>query len=117
MPGKTPASEPQADRSRQASPVMIGLRYVLPAVVVLAGLIVMAFGSEVDLEGGASIVSAGLAIYAMNWLYRASVNGDRERDEEDAARSYLDEHGRWPDEAPAHAAPAAGASRAGSPPR
>jgi hypothetical protein len=79
---------------------MICLRYVLPAAVLLGGLIVMALGSEADVEGGAGIVSAGLAIYAMNWLYRASVDGDRTRDEEEAARAYLEEHGHWPDEAP-----------------
>jgi hypothetical protein len=63
-------------------------------------LIVMAFGSEADLEGGAGIVSAGLAVYAMSWLYRASVDGDDAREEEEAARTYFDVHGRWPDEAP-----------------
>jgi hypothetical protein len=26
--------------------------------------------------------------------------GDSERDEEEAARRYFDEHGRWPDESP-----------------
>lgn len=78
--------------------LMLGLRYVLPAAVVLAGLIVMALGSESDLEGGAAIISAGLAIYAMNWLYRASVDGDRDRDAEEAARDYFDAHGRWPDD-------------------
>ena len=70
---------------------------MLPALVVLAGLIVMMFGSEADLEGGASIISAGLAIFAMSWLYRASVDGDRERGAEERARVYFDEHGRWPD--------------------
>ena len=79
---------------------MIVLRYVLPGAVLLGGLIVMALGSEADLEGGAGIVSAGLAIYAMNWLYRASVEGDRMRDDEEAARTYLDAHGHWPDEPP-----------------
>jgi hypothetical protein len=79
---------------------MLGLRYVLPAAVLLAGLIVMALGSEADVEGGAGIVSAGLAIYAMNWLYRASVDGDRTRDEEEAARTYLETHGHWPEESP-----------------
>jgi hypothetical protein len=77
---------------------LIAVRYLLPAAVVLAGLIVMALGSESELEGGAGIVSAGLAIYAMNWLYRASVDGDRVRDEEEAARSYFDAHGHWPEE-------------------
>jgi hypothetical protein len=56
----------------------------------------MAFGSETDLEGGASIVSAGLAIYFLNWLFRIGVTGDRERDDEQAAREYFKRHGRWP---------------------
>jgi len=96
-------AQTDAARPEHTSWPMIGLRYVLPAAVLLAGLIVMALGSEADLEGGAGIVSAGLAIYAMNWLYRASVDGDRVRDEEEAARSFLDTHGHWPDEAPASA--------------
>jgi hypothetical protein len=74
-----------------------GVRYILPAAVVVAGLAVMASGSEAGLEGGASIVSAGLAIYFVNWLFRIGAAGERERDREDAARAYLDEHGRWPD--------------------
>jgi hypothetical protein len=86
--------------SGRATWPMICLRYVLPAAVLLGGLVVMALGSESDLEGGAGIVSAGLAIYAMNWLYRASVDGDRARDEEEAARAYLQAHGHWPDESP-----------------
>ncbi|HXN40069.1 MAG TPA: hypothetical protein VN892_18710 [Solirubrobacteraceae bacterium] len=75
---------------------MIALRYVLPAAVTVAGLVVMALGSEGDLEGGAGIVSAGLAIYFVNWLFRIGVHGDRERDDEQAAREYFDQHGRWP---------------------
>jgi hypothetical protein len=80
--------------------MIFALRYVLPAAGVIAGLIVMALGSEAELEGGAGIVGASLAIYAVNWLYRAGVEGDRERDREEAARDYLDKHGHWPDEAP-----------------
>ena len=79
---------------------MFALRYVLPAAGVIAGLIVMALGSEAELEGGAGIVGASLAIYAVNWLYRAGVQGDQERDREEAARVYFDKHGHWPDEAP-----------------
>jgi hypothetical protein len=80
--------------------MMFALRYLLPAAGVIAGLVVMALGSESDLEGGAGIVGASLAIYAVNWLYRAGVQGDRERDREEAARRYFDEHGRWPEESP-----------------
>jgi hypothetical protein len=73
------------------------IRYILPAAVVVAGVVVMAMGSESDLEGGASIVSAGLAIYFLNWLFRIGASGDRERDAEDRAREFYDRHGRWPD--------------------
>lgn len=83
-------------RERPRSRLLIGVRYVLPALVTLAGVVVMAFGSETDLEGGASIVSAGLAIYFLNWLFRIGVSGDRERDAEQAAREYFQRHGRWP---------------------
>lgn len=76
--------------------LLLGLRYVLPALTVLGGLVVMAMGSESDLEGGASIVSAGLAIYFVNWLFRLGAVGDRERDTEEAAREYFKRHGRWP---------------------
>jgi hypothetical protein len=76
--------------------LLLGIRYVLPVVVTLCGAVIMAFGSETDLEGGASIVSAGLAIYFLNWLYRIGVTGDRERVTEEAARDYFSRHGRWP---------------------
>jgi hypothetical protein len=76
--------------------LLVGIRYVLPVVVVLVGVVAMAFGGETDLEGGAGLVSAGLAIYFLNWLFRIGASGDRERDTEQAARDYFNEHGRWP---------------------
>jgi hypothetical protein len=79
---------------------MIGIRYVLPVVGVIAGLIVMALGGETNVEGGAGIIGASLAIYAVNWLYRAGVDGDTAREQEEAARDYFSAHGHWPDEAP-----------------
>ena len=91
-----PSSE-RAEQAADASFAMICLRYVLPAVVVIAGVVVMALGSESELEGGAGIAGAGLAIFAMNWLIRKA-SDDRERAAEEAARDYFDLHGRWPDE-------------------
>ena len=77
--------------------LLIAVRYVLPSVVVFAGLVIMAMGSESDLEGGAGIISAGLAIFFLNWLYRMGASGEAQRDREDAAREYFDKHGHWPD--------------------
>jgi hypothetical protein len=76
--------------------LLIGVRYALPLVVVIVGLVLMSLGGESDLEGGAGFVSAGLAIYFLNWLFRIGASGDRERDIEQAARDYFNEHGRWP---------------------
>jgi len=84
-------------QSRSERPALLALlRYVLPGLVVLAGIVVMSLGSEADLEGGGGIVSAGLAIYFINWLFRTGAAGDREREREDEAREYFDRHGRWP---------------------
>jgi hypothetical protein len=92
----------QADEKRGlVAWFLFGVRYGLPVAAVIAGVVVMSLGSESDMEGGAGIISAGLAIYAMNWLYRAAFEGDRvEREKEEAARAYLAKHGHWPDETP-----------------
>jgi hypothetical protein len=76
--------------------LLSGIRYVLPAVIVLGGIVVMALGGETEVEGGAGIVGAGLAIFFLNWLVRLGLRGEREREHEDAARRYFDLHGRWP---------------------
>lgn len=104
----------QDDEKRgRAAWFLFGVRYAIPVVAVIAGVIVMSLGSESDMEGGAGIIGAGLAIYAINWLYRAAFEGDRvEREQEEAARAYLARHGHWPDEAP-RAPEAAEASSAG----
>jgi len=87
------------DDDQQRPRTMIAVRYVLPAVVVLAGVVLLAFNPTLaGLEGWALLTGAGLAILMLNWLYRVGVKGDEERDAEEAARVYFDEHGRWPDE-------------------
>lgn len=77
------------------------VRIWLPTAVCAFGILVMILKPDADgLEGGALIVSAGLSIWLLNFLYRVGVSGDRTRDAEDAARTFFDEHGYWPDEAP-----------------
>ena len=103
MADESTANDSASSRTSSASvPISFGmvlLRYVLPAAVIVAGAIVMALGSESELEGGAGIAGAGIAIFAMNWLIRASTDGDREREREEQARDYFALHGHWPDEA------------------
>ncbi len=81
--------------------LMFGVRYVLPAVVLLAGVVVLVLEPTlVGLEGWALLTGAGLSILLLNWLYRVGVRGDVERDREEEARRCFDEYGRWPDEEP-----------------
>lgn len=93
---------PMTDPARAPRPAgVIGVRYALPGAVVLAGVLVLILNHSLNgLEGFAMLIGAGLAILLLNVLYRVGVSGDAERDEEAAARDYLDEHGHWPDEEP-----------------
>ena len=70
------------------------IRYGIPAALVLAGqVILIATGDAVSWAG---FTGAGLAVLLIGFLVRIGVEGDRERDREEAAR--FSKHGRWPDE-------------------
>ena len=45
-------------------------------------------------------ITVGLALASIPALVLVIRTGHDERHEEDAARAYFDEHGRWPDEPP-----------------
>ncbi len=78
---------------------MIAVRYGLPAVIVLAGMLALIFNRSITgLEGLAMGIGVAASVLLLNVLYRVGVSGDRERDVEEAARVYFDEHGRWPDD-------------------
>src|ERR1700722_6357297 len=98
MTDEQPPDERVAGVQGRMAWLLIAVRYVLPVAAMVAGVIIMLLGGESNVEGGAGIVGAGIAIYAINWLYRAAVDGDSVRDEEEAARTYLSIHGHWPDE-------------------
>ena len=73
------------------------VRWYIPIAVIIGGILVFAFDrSLLAAEGAAGIIGAGLAWLLFGWLYRQGEAGDHERDVEEAARAYLDEHGDWP---------------------
>ena len=75
------------------------VRYALPILICLGGIVAIAIEPNRNgLEGAVLIVSAGLSVALLNWLYRVGVAGESERDEEDEARAFFDRHGVWPDE-------------------
>jgi uncharacterized membrane protein YoaK (UPF0700 family) len=78
------------------SPITLNaVRYGIPAVLFIAGVVVSAVASAV---AGALFISAATAVLLLNFLFRIGVEGDKERDREEDARRYFDEHGRWPGE-------------------
>ncbi len=99
------------------------VRFWLPLVVVAVGIVFMVVATDLaGLEGGALIVTAGVSIWLLNWLYRVGIAGEHERVREDDARSYYARTGHWPDEAQAPAAaprpsPAAAPAAEPVPPR
>jgi hypothetical protein len=76
------------------------IRYGLPVLLIVAGFVILFAGDDsTRWDGWAMCVGSGLAVYALNWLFRLGARGDEERDAEEAARDYLATHGHWPDEA------------------
>ena len=79
---------------------LLAIRYGIPLVLLVAGTIVTATAGGVGIAAGALFFSAASAILLLNVLYRIGVEGDKERDTEQSARDFFDEHGHWPDEPP-----------------
>jgi len=77
---------------------LLAIRYGIPLVLLIASVIVTATAGGVGLAAGALFFSAATAILLLNVLFRMGVEGDKERDTEQEARDFFDEHGRWPDE-------------------
>jgi hypothetical protein len=91
------AERPRPDE--RPSTALVLVRYVIPAVVVVGGILAYLLNpSIIAAEGAAGVVGAGLAWFLFGWLFRKGVEGDSDRDAEDAARAYFDRHGRWPDD-------------------
>jgi hypothetical protein len=98
-----PKPDPEDERRKQRKQmVLFGVRYVVPGVIALAGVIVMlaANDSDVGIEIGAMFLGTAIAVFMLNFFYRMGVSGEKERDAEVEARDYFDKHGHWPDEHP-----------------
>jgi hypothetical protein len=72
----------------------------LPLALALAGVAGIVAGHARTAVAGAGVVLLGVAliVWMINWLFRMSVESNRDRDREEEAREYFDRHGRWPGE-------------------
>jgi hypothetical protein len=75
-------------------------RIWLPLAIAVAGVvaIVIGHGDTGTAAAGVGLLLVALTVWMINWMYRMSVDSNRERDREEAAREYFSEHGRWPNE-------------------
>lgn len=81
--------------------VLFATRVGLPLAMAGVGIaaIVIEHGKDnATSAAGVSLIIAGLIVWLINWMYRMSLDSNRERLREEEAREYLDRHGRWPDE-------------------
>lgn len=98
QPGR-PDPEVEA-RERRHRLLMNGVRHGVPLAIFVVGVVVFAAVSdrEVAIEIACMFWGVAIAVWLLNFFYRMGVSGEVDRDREQEARDYFDEHGRWPDE-------------------
>src|ERR1700737_1030311 len=91
------------DQAPIASPgpslLVLTVRYGIGGVMVAAGIVMLIVNpAGLGVDGFAGGGGGGFSVLMINFLFRLGVSGDREREREEWARAYFDEHGVWPDE-------------------
>ncbi|NLT05246.1 MAG: hypothetical protein GXY03_02940 [Solirubrobacterales bacterium] len=77
------------------------IRYGIPVALFAAGIVLLIVNPWDDgFHAWSLFTGAGIAVLLLNLLHRMGVDGDRDRDREERARRYFDEHGHWPDQRP-----------------
>jgi hypothetical protein len=78
---------------------LILVRYGIGALMVLAGIVMVAVNpGGLGVDGFAMAVGGGLSVLLINFLFRVSVSSNVDREREEDARRYFDDHGEWPEE-------------------
>ena len=72
----------------------------LPLAIAAAGVvaIVLGHGRNSEAAAGVGLVIVALIVWMINWLFRMSLQSNRDREKEERARDYFSRHGRWPGE-------------------
>jgi hypothetical protein len=76
------------------------IRVLLPILIGIVGIVAIVLGHARTPLAGAGVVLVGTAVivWMINWLFRMSIQSNRDRDVEEEAREYFDRHGHWPGE-------------------
>jgi lysylphosphatidylglycerol synthetase-like protein (DUF2156 family) len=85
-------------------------RIWLPIGIAVAGVVLIVLGhasvsdqgSSHALEAGAGValLIVAIIVWMLNWMFRMSIESNRDREDEERAREFFDVHGYWPDEEP-----------------
>jgi hypothetical protein len=80
-----------------ARPALFAVRYLLPAAIVVTGVVLaLAGGSYTAVGAGVVLSGVGMLVALLNVLMRLDLESNREREREEMARQYFDRQGRWP---------------------
>jgi hypothetical protein len=87
-------------RNRSRHVLLTATRVWLPISIAIAGVVAIVLGHARTALAGAGVVllGVGLIVWMINWLFRMSVESNRDREHEEEAREYFDRHGHWPNE-------------------
>ena len=95
-------SEPAAREAEHTSTGLLMVRYGIGGVMVLGGIVILILSpAGLGVDGFAMAVGGGLSVLLLNFMYRLSVSSELDREREEQARVYFDEHGEWPEDEPA----------------
>lgn len=88
--------------------ILAATRIWLPLVIATGGVVLIilghaslsqqAGGHALEAASGVALLIVAVIVWMVNWMFRMSVQSNREREVEEEAREYYDRHGRWPDE-------------------
>lgn len=82
-----------------ARPLLTFVRFVMPTLIVLSGLLLAAIGqNESAHEAGALLISAGVSVALLSLFYLVGARGDKDRGREEQSRERFDRTGQWPGE-------------------
>jgi hypothetical protein len=75
---------------------MLLVRYGLGGLMVIGGVVVLIISpAGLGFDGFAMAVGGGLSVVLFNVLFRLGLSSEADRDEEEQARVYFDEHSEW----------------------
>ncbi|MGZ4191431.1 MAG: hypothetical protein ACXVRW_03145 [Solirubrobacteraceae bacterium] len=80
---------------------MMLIRYGLGALMVIGGVAMLVISpGGLGFDGFGMAAGGGLSVVLFNVLFRLGLSSEADREEEEQARVYFDEHGEWPEDKP-----------------